>query len=160
MKTQTLSKLKQLYETDYNQWLEKMVEQLQARNYETIDWENLIEEVIGLSKSDKRALERLLVRLFEHLLKLGYWESQREYNAAHWQAEITNFRLQILSLLEDSPSLKPFLREILPKCYTNARKIMIKRTALPPITFPLKAFATLEEVLDENWFIIRLEETE
>ena len=33
-----------------------------------------------MGRSDKLALKRLLTRLFEHLLKIAYWESEREYN--------------------------------------------------------------------------------
>ncbi|MGK7892903.1 MAG: DUF29 family protein [Xenococcus sp. (in: cyanobacteria)] len=35
---------KNLYDTDYNLWLEETVKQLQAQDFNAIDWENLIEE--------------------------------------------------------------------------------------------------------------------
>jgi len=57
------------YETDYNQWLKETVKQLQERNFEQVDWDNLIEEIESMGKSDRRALMSLLTRLIEHLLK-------------------------------------------------------------------------------------------
>lgn len=140
-----------LYQKDYHLWVETTVRQLQAGHFETVDWENLIEEVADLSRRERDKLKSLLTRLFEHLLKLAYWESERNYNARHWQAEIANFRWQIQELLAESPSLKPFLREILGKCYQNARKITIIRTELPATTFPISPIATVEQVLDDNW---------
>ncbi|GFE67478.1 hypothetical protein CFPU101_00880 [Chroococcus sp. FPU101] len=64
-----------LYEADYNQWVEETVKQLQNKNYAAVDWENLIEEVADLSGRERDKLESLLTVLFEHLLKIAYWES-------------------------------------------------------------------------------------
>ncbi|ACK69804.1 protein of unknown function DUF29 [Gloeothece citriformis PCC 7424] len=146
-----IDKSQSLYDADYNLWLEETVKQLQAKNYEMIDWENLIDEVATLGRSEKRALESLLIRLFEHLLKVVYWESQREYNLDHWNGEIQTFRTQILKLLKTSPSLKPYLIEVFDECYQDARKIMIKRTGLDSTSFPSEAIATVEQALDEDW---------
>ena len=102
-------------------------------------------------KNNRRALKSLLTRLIEHLLKLTYWQSQRDYNQAGWKKEIRNFRLQIADLLEDSPSLKSYLREILAKCYLDARNLMIDETRLDASIFPVEVLASLEEILDQNW---------
>ncbi|NCR10462.1 MAG: DUF29 domain-containing protein [Microcystis aeruginosa LG13-11] len=88
---------------------------------------------------------------FQAVLKLTYWQSQRDYNQAGWKKEIRNFRLQIADLLEDSPSLKSYLREILAKCYLDARHLMIDETRLDASIFPVEVLASLEEILDENW---------
>ena len=95
---------KTLYDTDYNLWVLETVQKLQVRDLDDLDWENLIEEVLGLSRSDKRKLESLLMRLIEHLLKLGYWEKEKDKNRGHWEREITNFRKQIKKELRASPS--------------------------------------------------------
>lgn len=63
--------------------------------FNSLDLDNLIEEVLSLSRSDKRKLESLLMRLIEHLLILQYWESEQERNRGHGQREIINFRKQI-----------------------------------------------------------------
>ncbi|MFM7189393.1 MAG: DUF29 domain-containing protein, partial [Microcystaceae cyanobacterium] len=84
-----------LYETDYHQWIEKTMQQLQQRNLENLDWDNLIEELESMGRNDKRALISLLTRLLEHLLKLAYWETEKAHNGNHWSAAIVNFRAQI-----------------------------------------------------------------
>ena len=66
-----------LYETDYNQWVNETVQQLRERQFDGIDWDNLIEEIEDMGKSQKRALESFLTRLVEHLLKLSYWEPEK-----------------------------------------------------------------------------------
>ena len=75
-----------LYNKDYNLWVQTTVKQIQAGYFETVDWENLIEEVVDLSRRQRDKLKSLLTRLFEYWLKLSYWEAERDYNARHWQA--------------------------------------------------------------------------
>ncbi len=140
-----------LYDSDYQLWLENTINQLRRGDFQSVDWQNLLEELADLGKNNRRALESLLTRLLEHLLKLTYWQSQRDYNQAGWKKEIRNFRLQIADLLEDSPSLKSYLREILAKCYLDARNLLIDETQLDPSIFPVELLASLEEILDQNW---------
>jgi hypothetical protein len=142
----------QLYDTDYNLWVLETVKKLKSKDFSGLDWENLVEEVLDLSQREKNKLESLLIKLFEHLLKLAYWSGEVERNKAHWEAEIINFRLQIKRLLKRSPSLKSFAQEILEECYQDSRKIISKRIQLPMDVFPNQPIARLEELLDENWY--------
>ncbi len=150
-----ISKLKQLtknlYDTDYNLWVEETVKKLQAKDFASLDLENLIEEVSDLSRREKKKLKNLLIKLFEHLLKLTYWDVEKEYNKGHWSAEILNFRQQINDELKDSPSLKPYLSDIFIECYQKRRAIASKRSQLPLNTFPSSTIGNIEQILDENW---------
>jgi hypothetical protein len=67
---------KTLYEADYSLWVQETVRQLQNRDFDALDLENLIEEVLDLSRRDRQKVKSLLKRLFEHLLKLKYWQSE------------------------------------------------------------------------------------
>nr|WP_207758827.1 DUF29 domain-containing protein [Crocosphaera subtropica] len=149
--TSITENLKSLYETDYDKWVLQTVQRLQEKKYEAIDWENLIDEVADLSRRERDKLMSLLTRLFEHLLKLAYWESERDYNYRGWNGEIQNFRIQIKRLLRKSPSLKVYLVEIFEECYQDAKKITIKKTGLESDLFPDKPIANLEQVLDDDW---------
>jgi hypothetical protein len=141
-----------LYDTDYNLWVLETVKQLENREFNSLDLENLIEEVTDLSRRDKHKLKSLLRNLFEHLLKLAYWQAELARNQSHWKGEIVNFRKQIQDQLEDSPSLKPYLHQIFEKCYQDGREIAATKSQLPLSTFPEKAIANIDQVLDENWF--------
>ncbi len=136
-----------LYETDYNQWIQETVQKLRNRNFNDVDWDNLIEEIESMGKNDKRVLLSLLTRLLEHLLKLSYWESEKQRSGNHWAAEIVNFRSQIQTRLEDSPSLRPQLEEMYAKVYPVAIKSVSKLFSLPE-----DAHISLPQALDEDWF--------
>jgi hypothetical protein len=86
------------------------------------------------------------------LLKLKYWQSEVDRNQAHWKREIINFRQQIRDELKDSPSLKPFLNQVLDECYQDGRKLAAAASDMPLDLFPQDAIANLEQSLDEDWF--------
>jgi len=141
-----------LYDNDYHLWVMETVKQLEKRDFDSVDWQNLIEEVSDLSRRQKKSLKSLLRNLWEHLLKLAYWNSEVEINQFHWRGEIRNFRKQIQDELADSPSLKNYLQEIHGECYQDAREIVSDKSQLPLSHFPETMTVTLEQVLDENWF--------
>ena len=144
---------KSLYDTDYHLWVMKTVKQLENKEFDHLDLQNLIEEVSDLSRRDRKKLKSLLRNLLEHLLKLKYWDSERHNNQGHWQGEISDFRKQIRDELEDSPSLKGYLREIFDECYQDGREVASKRSQISLNVFPKVAIADLAQILDENWLL-------
>jgi len=80
------------YKTDYYQWIQETINQLRERNFNQVDWNNLIEELESMGKSERRAVLSLLTRLLEHLLKLSYWEAEKEYSANLMAAEMGHSR--------------------------------------------------------------------
>lgn len=151
MNGEVKTKLEALYNTDYHCWLAQTVAQLKAHDFDNLDLENLIEEIESLGKSDRRALLSYLLRLCEHLLKLKYWESERETCFRGWILEINNFRSEIELILQDSPSLQPFISDAFLASYEKARKNMLKAIDLPSGSIPQSPEFTLEQALDEDW---------
>ena len=47
---------KTLYDVDFALWIEETVNQLKSRNLEHLDWDNLIEEIESLGKSQRKAV--------------------------------------------------------------------------------------------------------
>jgi hypothetical protein len=135
------------YEEDYYLWTQTMVEKLRQKDYLNIDWDNLIEEIEDMGKSQKRAVESLLLRLTEHLLKLKYWETERKRNKKHWQSEVVNFRVLLRKRLKESPSLKNNLAEMYEEILLDSKRSMSKLFDLPE-----QIELTLAQVLDEDWF--------
>ncbi|MBD2137645.1 DUF29 domain-containing protein [Anabaena sp. FACHB-1237] len=148
----TSKEIPTLYDQDYYLWLKTTINQLRTRQFTAVDLDNLLEELEIMGRSEKRAIESLLIKLLEHLLKLQCWESERERNQGHWQGEIIEFRRQIKRYIQDSPSLKPYILDIFDECYQDARKQVSYRSQLPLDIFPIIPIGSLEQILDENWF--------
>src|SRR3712207_3303001 len=94
-----------LYDQDYYLWLRTTINQLRTGQFSAVDLDNLLEELESMGRSEKRGIKSLLIRLLEHLLKLIYWDRERERNEGHWKGEIRTFRREIKERLKESPSL-------------------------------------------------------
>ncbi|PLS67994.1 MAG: DUF29 domain-containing protein [Cyanobacteria bacterium M5B4] len=107
-----------LYEKDYALWLDRTIADLKAKRLEAIDWQNLIEEVENLAKSERRELTNRLTTLLEHGLKVKFSDFVQDYRG--WIETIRRSQREIKRLLNSSPSLKPYWYEIFDDCYKEA----------------------------------------
>ncbi|HAZ43618.1 MAG TPA: DUF29 domain-containing protein [Cyanobacteria bacterium UBA11369] len=140
-----------LYEQDFYLWIQTTAKLLKDRRFEDVDWENLIEEIESMGRSEKKELKSRLIVLIEHLLKLMYWEAEKAYNARGWRNTIVEQRRQIGLSLEDSPSLRPLLGEMFPDCYCIAREDTLRKYQLSSDLFPTEPPFTLEDVLNSDY---------
>ena len=141
-------KLKTLYDTDFNLWVEAQAAALREQRTEDIDLPNLIEEIEDLAKRDKRALRSHLQVLLLHLLK---WQFQPSKRSNSWRTSIANARIEIEDILSDSPSLKTYLPAISDKAYANAKTLASTETGLEIASFPEKPPCKLSQALDADF---------
>jgi hypothetical protein len=104
-----------------------------------------------MGKSQRKELKTRLTVLIEHLLKLQYWTTEKEYNVRGWLNTIVEQRRQITYILADSPSLKPVLNDIFLDCYQDARSDTLRKYQLPATLFPQESPFCLLEVLDPDF---------
>ena len=116
--------LKQLYHQDLNLWRQEIINAIQNQQLENMDWDNLIDEINDMTASERRVLRSYTKRLIEHILKLKYWNSEKEYNQRGWEKEVVNFREEIKSILEESPSLNNYLEQNYLDWYEKSVKAM------------------------------------
>jgi len=102
--------LKELYEKDFYLWVLENLKLLKNREFELVDWENLLEEIEYMARRELRSLINLMAVIMEHLYK---WENYREsaYMGSGWKKSILNARKEILKLFKDAPSLKAKAQE-------------------------------------------------
>ena len=108
----------QTYDQDFALWVEENIALLKAKNYDAVDWDNLIEEVEGLTRSDKRELENRLITLFEYALKRRYVSLIDCYRG--WKVTLKRTQKQLRRVLKDSPSLRNYFVSIIEECYQDA----------------------------------------
>ncbi|MBD3562830.1 DUF29 domain-containing protein, partial [Planktothrix sp. FACHB-1355] len=95
-----------LYEIDYLQWIEKTLEKLRSQDYANVDWENLIEEIEDMGRSERKSLKSNLIVVLVHLLK---WQFQPERRTGSWEGSIIEYRRRVREAVSESPSLQPYL---------------------------------------------------
>jgi hypothetical protein len=104
---------------DFYGWLLDQVAALRRLRPESLDWENLAEELEAMGRSEESALESHLENLLIHLLK---WRYQPNKRTGSWEATIGNSRDRITKLLRRSPSLKSKVDEAFSEAYRLARR--------------------------------------
>ncbi len=137
-----------LYDTDLYAWANTNADLLRQGKYEQMDVAHLIEEIEDMGKNDQRSLASHLRNLLMHLLK---WQYQSDIRSQSWQSSVINSRLEIDQLLQDSPSLRVRLPQLLLTEYVAARRLASVETQLPMKTFPTDCDYNLQQVLDQDW---------
>src|SRR5215831_19655505 len=120
----------ELYAQDFFAWTQTTAALIRAGKWYDLAPEALAEEVESLGISQKHALGSHLKNLVMHLLKWHYQPSMRQTGHS-WQSSILNARDEIASLLEDLPSLRPLVADLLTKRYPAARRLAQVETGLP-----------------------------
>jgi hypothetical protein len=133
------------YEEDFVAWLEDQARRARGRDVESLDLENIAEELEGLARSDRREIRNRLIVLLTHLLKYMF---QRRRRSRSWLATIAEQRTRIAIVMDDSASLGPFPALISDQCYGDARSRAAIETGLPQSAFPEQCPFDIVTVLD------------
>jgi hypothetical protein len=136
------------YETDFYAWTVEQARLLRGGELSAIDTANIAEEIESLGRSDRRELKSRLIILIVHLLK---WEKQANLRSKSWSATIREQRRKIEELLQESPSLRPFVAEVLGEAYREAAEDAGEETGLATTEFAAECPFGLEEVLSRTF---------
>ena len=139
------------YNEDTYGWALHTAELLKEGKMDQVDFENIIEEIESLGRSERRELISRLEVLLQHLLK---WCYQPQKRTRSWQLTIQHQRNKLFSVLDDNPSLKTL--ETLTKSIKEAYKSAILKAAieteLESTTFPQDCPYSFEEIMNDNFY--------
>ena len=136
------------YDEDFCAWTVEQARLLRSGGLSSIDLENIAEEIESLGRSDRRELESRLTVLMMHLLK---WRIQSKLRSQSWSGTILEQRQRIAKLLQESPSLRPSVDEVLAEAYSDAREAASNETGLPETEFPAECPFKPDEVLSRDF---------
>ena len=142
-----------LYDRDYLQWVEDIVNKLRTRDFEHLDIENLIEEIEDLGKAEKKELLNRLTTLLEHLLKRIYIDMPQEFTG--WERTIREQRRQIKRAIKFSPSLAPLFDQFFDEAFEDALDEVRKEKGYKSIQFPdtWQFSRDLDAMLDTEFWV-------
>jgi hypothetical protein len=110
---------------------------------ETPDWENIIEEVLDVGRSEVRAVRSLLFQVLLHRLKVTAWPDARQVE--HWQNEA------LAALVQARDAYRPSMRQhidIAERYATALRALPPTNDGVPAGIVPQTFLPTLEALLD------------
>ena len=136
------------YNTDFYGWIQQQTNLLRSRQFDSLDLENIAEELESLGRSERRALLSQITRLYLHLLN---WHYQQDKRSRSWLISIVDARVEIQRLLADNPSFKAWLSEGTMAAYADARTKAQAETGLPIALFPAELPFTWEQAMTEDF---------
>lgn len=137
------------YQKDFYGWTQEQAALLKAGRLHELDVINLLEEIETMGRSEKRELDSRLTVLLVHLLKWLYQPARR---GKSWQLTIEGQRDNCFDVLDDNPSLKPQLNDLINRAYSKARTLAAKETGLDKSVFPVTCAWTLAQILDNEFY--------
>ncbi len=126
LKSLSKERLKELYHRDFPLWAEINLQLLKEKAYELVDWENLLEEIEDMARSDLKACISYLAVILEHLYK---WDNFKHLvgkeGGKSWVKSVENARRELSTLLKWYPSLKAKVPSELSKAWDMATNRII-----------------------------------
>jgi hypothetical protein len=137
-----------LYEVDFYAWTQEQSALLSRGQWQSLDIENLVEEIESLGKQQKQELRNRLGVLIGHLLK---WEFQPELRGKSWRSTIIEQRDRITLHLKDNPSLKSYLNEVVIEAHRLALSLVVRETPLDYPDLPSDCPYAIAQILDPQF---------
>ena len=150
MVTLTKNRLQKLYEIDDYLWLHETLKLLKNNDFNSLDLENLIEELEDLGKNSFNKVRSLLRQIIIHLLLLEHWQEEYDLNHRYWMGEIIAFRDDLNNNL--TTTLNNKLNHELESIYNVSRRVVIQKTGLHQKLFPAHCPYSLEQLLNDSWY--------
>jgi hypothetical protein len=135
--------------SDYYAWALETAERLRDGRLSEVDLIGVAQELEDMGKAQRHALASHLKVLIVHLLK---WRYQPSFRGVSWRLSITNARDEIAEVLEDSPSLRPKLGELVARRYPAARSRAALETGLSEDSFPPSCPFSEHQILDASYW--------
>ena len=114
-----------------------------------VDFDGIIEELEEMGISNKHALTSRLALVIAHLLK---WQFQPNMRSHSWTYTIEEQRDQAINYLEENPSLKSKIADIMIKAYKSAIIKAAKETGLNKQDFPSECPYTFDQIMDDQYY--------
>lgn len=121
---------RELYWNDSYTWALEQAAALRRRDFDAVDWDNVIEEVEDVGRSQERAWESQCQRIVLHMLKLQHWQPEDPTIGMGWIQSVDNARLELEKTVSKNPGLKSAREEMLRDAWRYGRRLAVNQLAI------------------------------
>jgi hypothetical protein len=132
------------YDRDFYSWSLEQARLVREGRWDSVDRENVAEEIESLGREQFNKLESALRVLLVHILK---WDHQPERRSRSWAISIKDQRIAFELVLQDNPGLQGRRDEALARAYRRARLLATNETGLDEATFPDTCAYSWDEII-------------
>jgi hypothetical protein len=138
------------YDHDFYSWSLDQARLIREGHWETVDRDNVAEEIESLGREQFNKLESAFRVLMLHILK---WDHQPAHRSRSWVLSIKAQRLEIEDVLADNPGLKPRIGEAIARGYRKARIEAARETGLDESKFPESCPYSFDDLVSRDFVL-------
>jgi hypothetical protein len=136
------------YECDFYSWLMQQARLIREGRWDSVDRENVAEEIESLGREQFNKLESALRVLLLHMLK---WDHQPERQGRSWALSIKAQRADLDDVMHDNPGLRPRIGEAITRAYRKARIEAARETGPDEDRFPKQCSYSWAEITQREF---------
>lgn len=161
--------LNELYRNDSYTWAVEQAAALRRRDFDAVDWDNVIEEVEDVGRSRERAWESQCQTIVLHMLQLQHWQPEDPMIGMGWILTVGNARMELEKTVNENPGLKPARGQMLREAWRYGRRLAVNQLAVHEFgsqgasgyknaqhrwmqRIPESCTYTLAQIEDEDWW--------
>ena len=118
-----------LYHRDPHAWSIEQAAALRRRDLQAVDWENVIEEIESVGKTEQRSWSSFCSNAIHHLLKIEHASRATTAQINKWEGEIQHYRDEMASLCVSSSSLYKMTPAMFRASWSKARNAAVRSLA-------------------------------
>lgn len=137
------------HEKDVYGWAIHTAQLLREKKMNEVDFDNIIEEMEALGRSEKHELINRVSLVISHLLK---WQFQPDFRGRSWHGTIKEQRKRAKMIIKENPSLKSKVEEVLIDAYDIALSLIEKETPIDLKLLPSQCPYTFEQIMNDEFY--------
>ena len=127
--TQQQRESAKLYHSDPYAWSVEQSDALRRRDFAAVDWENVIEEIVSVGRTEEREWTSLCANTITHLLKIEHGRMATPEEIEGWEEEVQQRRKDMAAVIVDNPRLQNLYSPLFRKAWQRGRSKAIEHLA-------------------------------
>ena len=119
----------ELYHSDPYAWSVEQSDALRRRDFAAVDWDNVIEEIVSVGRTEEREWTSCCASAITHLLKIEHGRMATPEEIEGWEEEVQQRRMDMAVVIVDNPRLQNLYSTLFGKAWQRGRSKAIEHLA-------------------------------
>ncbi len=111
----------ELYHSDPYAWSVEQSDALRRRDFAAVDWDNVIEEIESVGRTEQRTWTSKCANAITHLLKIEHGMMATSEEVEGWEKEVQRYRREMAAVIVDNPRLQNLFPQMFQTAWQRGR---------------------------------------
>ena len=119
----------ELYHSDVYTWSVEQADALRRRDFAAVDWDNVIEEIESVGRTEERTWTSHCSQSINHLLCIEHYREATDKALRSWSREVRQFRGEMSDAIIENPGLQGKYQTMFANAWRSGRRKACERLA-------------------------------